>query len=81
MHDFYVITDAHLGGLTTAAHRHSTDSAPEDGYIVFEGEYSSVVPREAHEKVHKLGQATLASKVSRPPAHPLLKACSSDLIT
>ena len=56
---FQVLTDAHLGGLSTASISH-TDQG--EGAMVFHGNYNSDVPPDAHARVHKLGQASVVSK-------------------
>lgn len=59
---FESLTDAKLGGQSTAtlAFRNDDD---EDGYLAFEGNFSSEIPQHANPKVRRLGQASFASKV------------------
>lgn len=60
---FRVLTDQEYGGLTTASVKYSTEEGKPEGCLVFEGQYSSEVPRHAPPDVHKLGQAALQSNV------------------
>ena len=58
---FRVLTDQEYGGRTTAEVKHSTEEGKE-GCLVFEGDFSTEIPHDAHQDVHKLGQAAIQSK-------------------
>lgn len=62
LNSFETLTDAKLGGQSTAGLAFREDDG-EDGYLVFEGEFSSEIPQHANPKVRRLGQASFASKV------------------
>lgn len=57
---FRILTDQHLKGQSTAELHHSMD---DGGCLSFHGTYSSIVPPDAPANVHRLGQASLATKV------------------
>ena len=59
---FETLTDAKLGGQSTAALSFQTDDV-EGGFLAFEGHFSTEIPSDVDPKVRRLGQASFASQV------------------
>lgn len=59
---FETLTDANLGGQTTAALAFQ-EGGDEEGSLVFQGNFSSAIPYDTNPKVRRLGQASFGSKV------------------
>lgn len=72
---FRTLTDASIGGKSTAEIRHSKDEGEDEGCIVFEGQFSSEIPPDAPKNVRRLGQASFAFKVTYPLLPPTHSRC------
>jgi hypothetical protein len=70
---FITLTDAGLGGKSTADLRHSHEEGEKEGCLVFEGHFSSEVPPDAPRNVRRLGQASFAFKVPFKLMPPVLR--------
>jgi hypothetical protein len=77
LRNFEVLTDKPLGGLTTAHLNFTDEEGSEGGCLVFEGNFSSMVPPDAPQHVHRLGQAMFESKV----VHPFLSTSRDCMVT
>lgn len=64
VNSFRTLTDAGLGGKSTAQLRHSKEEGEDEGCLVFEGHFSSEVPPDTPKHVRRLGQASFSFKVA-----------------